>query len=108
MLDTSASSYCVTGASDKQIKTFDLFRSFKPLTIMMATDAVMCGETLEHILIVGSADGNILCFNLETGECLYGYGVDQKGAVHCLAINAEKDCIVTGGDSGLGLCLNMV
>jgi outer membrane protein assembly factor BamB len=76
--------------------------------MMVATDAVMCGEALEGILIVGSGDGNILAFNMENGECLYGYGVDQKGAVHCLGINDDKDCIVTGGDSGLALCLNMV
>lgn len=85
-----------------------MFRQFKPLTMMSATDAIMCGKTLEHILIVGSGDGNILCFNLETGECLYGYGVDEKGAVHCLGINDDQDCIVTGGDSGQALCLNMI
>ena len=41
-------------------------------------------------MIIGSGDGNILCFNLESGECLYGYGVDQKGAVHCIGINVSK------------------
>lgn len=108
MLDISSESYCVTGAADKQIKTFDLFRQFKPLTMMQSTDAVMCGKTIEHLCIIGSGDGNILCFNLESGECLYGYGADEKGAIHCLDFNDDRDCIVTGGDSGLALCLGMV
>ena len=28
------------------------------------------------------------------------------GAVHCMAINDDKDCIVTGGDSGQALLIN--
>ena len=50
--------------------------------------------------MVGCGDGNILSFDLDTGECLYGYGADAVGAVHCMGINEEQDCLITGGDSG--------
>ena len=42
----------------------------------------------------------LLSYDLQTGECLYGYGADSVGAIHCLGINEDRDCIVTGGDSG--------
>jgi hypothetical protein len=48
----------------------------KPINKMQTTDAVFCGEALENLIIVGCGDGNILCFDIDSGECLYGYGVD--------------------------------
>ena len=44
--------------------------------MMAATDAIMCGQTIENLVIVGAGDGNILCFDTDSGQCLYGYGVD--------------------------------
>lgn len=67
---------------------------------MQTTDAVFCGQVVENVVVTGCGDGNILSYDIESGECLYGYGADDKGAVHCMAVNDEKDCIVTGGDSG--------
>lgn len=75
---------------------------------MTTTDAVFCGEVLANLAIVGCGDGNLLAFDLDKNECLYGYGCDTAGAVHCMAINDDKDCIVTGGDSGQGLCVNFM
>jgi hypothetical protein len=48
----------------------------KPINIMKTTDAVFCGETIENLVIAGCGDGNILSFDIDSGECLYGYGVD--------------------------------
>ena len=33
-------------------------------------------KVLENIVIVGCGDGNILAYDLDNGQCLYGYGVD--------------------------------
>jgi len=108
MLASSLSGFIVTGAADKTIKTFDIFNSLNKVGAMQTTDAVFCGEVIQNLCIVGCGDGNILSFDLDKNECLYGYGADTTGAVHCLAINDDQDCIVTGGDSGLGLVLNMM
>ena len=78
----------------------------KPINTMQTTDAVFCGEAIENLVVAGCGDGNILSFNLDSGECLYGYGVDKVGAVHCMALNNDKDCLVTGGDSGQALLIN--
>jgi len=73
----------------------------KPLNTMKATDAVFCGEVLKNLVIAGCGDGNILAFDLEKGgECLYGYGADEVGAVHCMKITPDCNNIITGGDSG--------
>ena len=61
---------------------------------------MFCGEVISNLCVVGCGDGNILCFDLDKNECLYGYGCDTAGAVHCMGINNDQDCIVTGGDSG--------
>jgi hypothetical protein len=68
---------------------------------MTTTDAVFCGKIIQNNLaIAGCGDGNILAFNLDTNECLYGYGADQMGAVHCMAPTEDFSGLVTGGDSG--------
>ena len=107
-LECSSQSYLVTGAADKSVKVFDILRDLRPLSQMETTDAVFCGKTLDNLILVGCGDGNLLSYEAESGECLYGYGADQVGAVHCMGINDDRDCVVTGGDSGQGLLLNYI
>lgn len=76
MLETSMSSFIITGSADKQVKKFDILKSYKPIGVMTATDAVFCGTLVENLAIAGCGDGNILAFNLDSNECLYGYGAD--------------------------------
>ena len=75
-IEPSMSGFVVTGSADKTIKTFDIFNDFKCVSTMKTTDAVFCGKVLENIVIVGCGDGNILAYDLDNGQCLYGYGVD--------------------------------
>jgi hypothetical protein len=70
---------------------------------MQATDAIFCGELVDYgnLAIVGAGDGNILAYDIQRGgECLYGYGADDTGAIHCMAVTRDYKAIVTGGDSG--------
>ena len=51
--------------------------------------------------MTGCGDGNVVAFDLgRGGECLYGYGADNVGAIHCIGVTADKKGLVTGGDSG--------
>jgi len=36
---------------------------------------------MHNLLIAGCADGNMLVYDTNNGECLYGYGVMKKGEV---------------------------
>lgn len=104
-LDTSLSSFIVTGSADKTLKKFDIMNSFKPISVSTATDAIFCGTLLQNLCIVGCGDGNILAFDLDqpNGKCLYGYGADSIGAVNCMKVTEDKKALVTGGDSGQAL-----
>lgn len=51
-------------------------------------------------MIAGCGDGNILAFDLTNLECLWGYGADEAGAVHCLKITPDHRSLVTAGDAG--------
>lgn len=76
-LDTSLSSFIITGSADKTVKKFDVMSGFKLRASMPATDAVFCGKIVNNNLaIVGCGDGNILAFDLDKDQCLYGYGAD--------------------------------
>ena len=46
MLETSLSSFIVTGSADKTLKKFDIMNNFKPLAVMKTTDAVFCGKII--------------------------------------------------------------
>jgi WD40 repeat protein len=77
MLDTSMSSFIVTGSADKTLKKFDIISGFKHAGTMQTTDAVFCGKIIQNNLaIAGCGDGNIIAFDLDSNECLYGYGAD--------------------------------
>ena len=77
--------------------------SFKEFGTANTLDAVFCGDIFENFYVVGCGDGNIFGYNIDTMECLYGYGADTVGAVRCIKILPEEGRIVTGGDSGQGL-----
>jgi len=65
-LDTSLSSFIITGSADKTVKKFDIISGFKQRASMPATDAVFCGKVIkENLAIVGCGDGNILAFDLD-------------------------------------------
>ena len=66
-------------------------------------DSVFCGDILDNFCVLGCGDGNIIAYNLDTMECIYGYGVDTVGGVICIRILKDAGKIVTGGDSGQGM-----
>mmetsp|Transcript_31016 Transcript_31016/g.30479 ORF Transcript_31016/g.30479 Transcript_31016/m.30479 type:complete len:86 (+) Transcript_31016:671-928(+) len=65
MLETSLSSFIITGSADKTVKKFDIINDFKPLGVMTTTDAVFCGKVVSNLAIAGCGDGNILAFDLD-------------------------------------------
>ena len=65
MLDTSLSSFIITGSADKTVKKFDIINGFKPLAVMNTTDSVFCGKVIQNLAIAGCGDGNILAFDLD-------------------------------------------
>jgi hypothetical protein len=77
--------------------------TFKELGSMKATDSVFCGDIYNNFVAVGCGDGNMLGYNIDTMQCLYGYGCDSKGGVKCLKISDKR--IITAGDSGQALQL---
>ena len=97
----------VTGSADRELKVFDLRagsgKQLSSVTSTQSTDAIFCGELADggNLCLAGCGDGNIVAFDMARGaECLYGYGVDNVGAVHCMGITPDKKALVTGGDSG--------
>lgn len=103
----------VTGAADKELKVHDLrggsTGNIQSIISTQSTDAIFCGELLDggNLCVTGCGDGNIVAFDLARGgECLYGYGCDEVGAVHCIGQTPDKKGLVTGGDSGKALKLN--
>ena len=73
----------------------------KPMATMNATDAVFCGQAVDSLVVAGCGDGNLLAFNLRKGgDCLYGFGADDVGAVHCMQVAPDRKSLVTGGDAG--------
>jgi len=102
-LESTSSGLLVTGSADKTVKLFDMRKGLNaPLLKMQATDAVFCGDILDdRLALVGTGDGNLLAFDLKgNGECLYGYGADEAGAIHCMKIAPDKRSVITCGDSG--------
>ena len=75
-LGTTGSSIIVSAAADKSVKMWDVFNGMSSLGEMEATEAVMCGDMHDNIFFAGCGDGNLLAFNMDTQECIWGYGCD--------------------------------
>ena len=48
--------------------------------------------------MVGTAKGNILGFDLHSGEGLYGYGVMKKGGCRLIGVSEDKGRLVCAGE----------
>lgn len=106
-LSSNKSNIILTGSADKTVKLLDIMNNFKEIGVLKATDSILCGDLhpSESLLVVGCADGNMLAYNIDTFDCLYGYGCDNSGGVKNIKILPEKGRVLTSGDSGHGLQL---
>lgn len=104
-LAMSLSNTVVTGSFDSSVKVLDAVMNYQERSTMQSTAGVLCGEMMENLVITGCADGNVNVFDIDTEECLFGYGVDNQGGVNCLATAFNRKRLVTGGDSGTPLLL---
>jgi len=100
---TTQNNLLLTGAADNTIKVFDMSKGFKVIGELKSTDAVFCGDICGNVCASGCGDGNLLCYNLDTMECAWGYGCEKKGGIKFVKFVPEKMKILTGGDSGQGL-----
>lgn len=69
----------------------------KGLIISCSADSTIVEEAYDTIL-AASGKGNLLSFDLYSGEPLYGYGVMKKGACRLLGLNQEKTRVVCAGE----------
>ena len=54
---------------------------FKQINTLKADAPVDSLAVLNNLTLAGCGDGNVICFDNDTGECLYGYGAMSKGTV---------------------------
>lgn len=71
---------------------------FKPQLTINAKDMVFAVEESFDTILAGTAKGNVLAFDLWSGEALYGYGVQKKGGCRLLGVSADKTRVVCAGE----------
>lgn len=71
---------------------------FKQVLNINAKDMVFYLEEVFETIVASTAKGNILSYDLYTGEPLYGYGVMKKGGCRLLGLNQEKTRLVCAGE----------
>jgi WD40 repeat protein len=96
----------VTASADGTAVVWDVVMGFRPRASLKASAAIFCGDVVGNLFVCGCADGNLIVFDLDTQDALFGFGVDNVGGVNCLGISQNRRKIVTGGDSGTPLLLN--
>lgn len=100
---TTETGLLVTGAADNTLKVRDMTQGFKEIGVLKSTDAVFCGDIYGSCVAAGCGDGNLLCYNLNTMECAWGYGCEKAGGIKCVKFVPNKSKILTAGDSGQGM-----
>lgn len=59
---------------------------------------VFAVEEANGVILGGTAGGNIVGADLQTGEILYGYGVMKKGECRLLGVSKQKNRLVCAGE----------
>jgi WD40 repeat protein len=71
---------------------------FEEILTINAKDMVFYVEEAFGTIVAATAKGNILGFDLHTGEPLYGYGVMKKGGCRLLGVSEDKTRLVCAGE----------
>lgn len=95
----------ITCSADKTCAIIDPMSGFKERGRMKCSDAAFTMVCPYNLTAVGCGDGNLLVFDNDTQECLYGFGVMSKGAVHAIALSDDKSKLVVCGDDPTSLLM---
>jgi WD40 repeat protein len=96
----------VSASADMKIMVLDMMMGFENRISMQANSGILCGEIVDNLFVSGCIDGNLIVFNMDTGDACWGFGVDNGGGVNCFGVSPNRKKIITGGESGIPLLLN--
>ena len=92
------SGFIITCSADKTCAIIDPQSGFKEVGRLKCSDAAFTFATAWNFTAVGCGDGDLLVFDNDTQQCLYGFGAMAKGAVHAMKINDDCSRLVVCGD----------
>ena len=87
----------ITASADHYYRIID-FNGFKSRSHVDTQDMLFAVERCKDLLILGTGGGNVLVYDLQSGECLYGYGVMKKGCCRLLGLNTNKTRLACAGE----------
>ena len=96
----------VTASADGTAVVWDVNMGFQPRATLKANGGIFCGEVVGNLFACGCADGNLIVFDMDTQEALFGFGVENVGGVNCIGISQNRRKLISGGDGGAPLLLN--
>jgi WD40 repeat protein len=64
----------ITGSADKTGKIIDLVKGFKQVGTLKASEAIFDIDLVYNLTVAGLGDGNVMVYDNDTCECLYGLG----------------------------------
>ena len=96
-----------TASADHYLRLFSL-NGMKTIHKIDTQDMLFAMEHVNDLTILGTGSGNILTYDNNSGECLYGYGVMKKGVCRLLGLNKNKTRLACAGedDNATLLCFD--
>ena len=89
--------FIITASADHTYRVIDT-NNFKQRGHVDTKDMIFAVERNDNLIILGTGGGNILVYDAQTNECLYGYGVMKKGCCRLLGLNRKKTRLVCAGE----------
>jgi WD40 repeat protein len=94
-----------TASADHYLRLFTL-NGMKTIHKIDTQDMLFAMEHVEDLTVVGTGRGNILVYDNNTGECLYGFDVMKKGVCRLLGLNKLKTRLVCAGEDENAMLLS--
>lgn len=102
------SNMLVTGSADQTVKILDAYMGFQVRGEMRATGEILCGTMAHNKVAVGCSDGNLLVYDTDIQDCIFGFGAERAGGISCVALTPDNKKLITGGESGTPLLISFV
>lgn len=96
----------ITCSADRTCAIIDPVSGFKKRGVLELSEAGLTCLSLWNMTVVGVGDGNVLVFDNDTQECLFGFGCMRQGGVRCLKLSEDKSRLVACGDDPTSIVLD--
>lgn len=99
------SNYLLTASADGSVGIIDPVKSFNISNRLKTDNSVFSMDSFRNYVVLGLENSNIYVYDLDTTECIWGFGILREGGVTNINISESGDFMLCSGENPQALVL---